>query len=590
MIIMNKQKNRVVLMVVLLSLFFLILAIGYSQSYSPGVFPDEFAHMGYVVDVIKHHFPDYNNGLIYSSSKFNYLNHPALYYIIVGELASVLHLQDAFVSVGRYVNMLVSVIIIALTCKMLYLTTRSILATFVGGAFLLVIPMFVVLGSAVNNDQINILGCTLVIYGLHGLMAADRESKTITSNIFLICLGGVIASLSKATGSLAIICLLTSVIIFNFSSVILLIKNIALKQFVFIMVALAIVVFYFAWVYVVYGKFYPAPQSNPAIWFFIEHPNAERMALTDFSDYFFHNNLLSLLLPYGHVQFADSGIRSVILKIILIMTGCMAGYIVLKKLFNNNGLYNLEFSFVMAFALFLILYFLTIRQLHLNTGYVGATQARYFFGFLPVVSLVIAKCTSCLHKKIIKAAVVVLMMAGLVASIYPALVKFSAVQVWKSQLIIEQPLFDTNYGFLTKGHYFEQMILAEAKSINGVELMLATFARKNQGNLTLELIDSSGKIIASNTVKMESLADNSYAWFDLHHSDLIKNQKYRLRLTCDECTPDNAITWWAFKQEYESSVFLFNSFGPATRKIYSHGEAYVDGANVGGAYSFRLYF
>jgi len=590
MITMNKHKISIVCIVVFLSSLFLLLGVGYSKSYHPGFFPDEFAHMGYVIDVINNHFPDYKNGLIYSSNKLNYLNHPALYYIIVGELVTFLHLQDTFAYAGRYVNMVVSVIIIILTCKMIYLATKSTIATFVGGAFLLTIPMFVVLGSAVNNDQINILGCTLVIYGLHGLMRRVGETKIITSNIFLICLGGIVASLSKATGSLAILCLLTSVVIFNFYNVMQLIKKIPLKQLIFIILSVAVVVFYFTYAHIVYGKFYPAPQSNPAVWFFIEHPNTEKMDLSAFFQYFFRNNFLSLILPYGHVQFADSEIRVVTLKMILSMSGVMGGYVLFRKLLKKNGYFNLEFSFIAAFVLFLGLYFFTIRQLHINTGYIGATQARYFFGFLPVISLVIAKVTSLISNKIIKTLVLAVMLVGLLTSIYPALVKFSEMHIWKSKFIVEQPLYDTNYGFLTKGRTFDQIILAESKSIYGVELMLATFARKNHGYLTLELLDSSGKSIASNTVKMERLKDNAYVWFDLHHSGLIENQQYRLRLKCDECTQDNAITWWAFKQEFESSVFLLNRFGPATRNIYSRGEACVDGAHVGGAYSFRLYF
>lgn len=590
MIIMTKQKLSIVFIVVFLSLFYLILGIGYSQSYNPGFFPDEFAHMGYVVDVMKNHFPDYNNGLIYSSNKLNYLNHPALYYIIVGELASLLHLQDAFASVGRYVNMVISLIIIVMTCRMLYQSTQSRLATFVGGAFLLVIPMFVLLGSAVSNDQINVLGCTFVIYGLLGLMERHKDDRPLTSYILFICAGGIIASLSKATGSLAIVCLLASVALFNFSSLVKIIKKISLKQWLIIAASISVVVIYFVCIHRVYGGFYPAPQGTPAAWFFIEHPDAKRLAFSEFLDNFLNGNLVTLTIPYGHVYIFDSETRIFIVKAILIMLGVMAGCVLVNKNAKNNYLFSVTFSFVVAFFIFFVIYFFTIRNMHLKTGYSGAMQARYFFGFLPVCSLVIAKVLSWLNSKVMKGLVSAMMIAGLIASLYPALVKLSELRMWQSTPIIEQPLFNTSYGYLTKGRSFEQTILAESNALKGVELMLATFARQNHGPLTLELVDNSGKTLAAKTVMMETLTDNTYAWFDFHWVKIVKNHKYTLRLTCGECTQDNAISWWAIKQEFEAPIFLLTKFGPGAGDKYSKGEAYVDGVNVGGAYSFRLYF
>lgn len=590
MIVMNKQKVTVVLIVVFLSLFYLILGIGYSQSYNPGFFPDEFAHMGYVVDVMKNNFPDYNNGLIYSSNKLNYLNHPALYYFIVGELASLLHLQDAFAYLGRYVNMAISLIIIALTCGMLYQTTQSRLATFVGGAFLLIIPMFVLLGSAVSNDQINVLGCTLVICGLLGLMEVHKDSKPLTSCIVFICAGGIIASLSKATGSLVIVCLLVSVAIFNFSLLIKIIKKISVKQWLIITASIAIVVIYFVCTHSVYSGFYPAPQGTPAAWFWIEHPDAKRLPFSEFFGNFLNGNFVTLTIPYGHVYIMDSEFRIFIVKVILIIVAVMAGCILLKKTTSNNDFYRVTFSFVMAFFIFFIIYLFTIRDMHLKTGYTGAMQARYFFGFLPICSLVIAKVLSRIKSNLIKGIVFIMMSAALVMSGYPALIKVSELQVWQSTTIIEQPLFNTSYGYLIKGRRFEQTILAESNTLRGVELMLATFARKNHGPVTLVLIDNSGQTVASEVIMMENLADNTYAWFDFRRVKIIKNQQYTLRLTCDECTQDNAITWWAIKQEFEAPLFLLTRFGPGAGDRYAKGKAYVDGANVGGAYAFRLYF
>jgi len=590
MTVMNKQKLSVILIVVFLCLFYVMLAVGYSQSYSPGFFPDEYAHMGYIVDVIKNNFPDYNEGLIYSSNKLNYLNHPALYYVIVGELAKLFHLQDAFANVGRYVNTLISVIIIALTCRMLYQTTKSRLATFLGGTFLLVIPMFVLLGGAVSNDQINTLGCTFVIYGLLGLMEIDKDKQPLTSYILFICAGGIIASLSKATGSLAILCMMACIAIFNFSRLIQLVKNLSVKQWLLIIASVAVVALYFVSVHKTYGGFYPAPQGTPATWFFVENPTAKRLAFFDFAGNFLNGNLVTLTIPYGHIYIADSESRILVVKTILVLLAVMAGYVLIKKSSKNESYFTITFSFIVAFFIFFIIYLFVIRDMHLKTGYTGAMQARYFFGFLPACSLVIAKVIAYLSNKVIKAIVALVMVTGLITATYPATVKFLDLKMWQSVTIVEQPLFNTSYGYLTSGRHFEQTIVAETDTLRGVELMLATFARKNHGPLMLALLDNSGKAIASQVIRMETLQDNAYAWFDFNRVKITKNQQYTLRLTCVECTPDNAITWWALKQEYEAPVFLLNRFGPGAGDRYPQGEAYVDGTKVGGPYSFRLYF
>ena len=587
---MNKIKRDAILIAAFLSLLFIIFALGYSHSYAPGAFPDEFAHMGYVNDVIKHHFPDYINGLVYSTNKLNYLNHPALYYMVVGELAALLHLQDVFVSVGRYVNMVVSVFIIALTCAMIYKTTKSRLATLTGGMLLLIVPMFVVLGSAVNNDQVNILGCTLVIYGLIQLMEVDKDKPNITFSLILLCAGGVIASLSKATGSLAIFCLLLSVAVFNFSALVELIKKLTLKHILIIASSLAIVAFYFLYMHVVYGKFYPAPQGNPATWFFVDNPTAGRLSLLDFAITFWQKNLYTLASPYGHVIIIDSAVREIVFKCILIMLVIMAGFVLLAKTVKKNTRMDIVFSFIIAFILFCIVYLFTIRQMHMNSGYLGAMQARYFFGFLPVFALVLAKCISSLNSKIAKVSVLVVMVTGLVTSAYPALVKYSHLRMWQADVFVEQPLYEYQYGNLTSGRSFEQSFLAKSDSLHGVELLLSTFARVNHGLLTLELLDSAGKVIASDKLSMETLKDTAYAWFDFNHVGLTHDQQYRLRLSCNACTQDNSISWWAIRKDAEVPIFLLSKFGPAELKLYPEGESFVDGTKVSGAFAFRLYF
>lgn len=587
---MNRKNIDFICIVSFLSLFFLVLSLGYAQSYNPGFFPDEFAHMGYVLDVIKNNFPDYVNGVRAFDNKFNYLNHPALYYVIVGELVRFFHLQSMYADIGRYFNMFISILIIIFTCKMLYDATGSKLSVLLGGAFLLTVPMFIVLGSAVNNDQINILGCTLVISGLFNLIESHEKNKSLSSAILFICLGGLIAALSKATGSLVVLCILISMVCFNLYSIVAIVKKIRLKQWGVISISLAIVFIYYLYIYKIYGGFYPAPQGNPATWFAIENPTAQKLSLFDFFINFYNSNLYMFSQPYGHVIFIDSDIRVFLFKTILIILSFMMLYLFVRSLSGTVKYYKILISFIMAFVFYIILYFYTIRQMHINTGYLGAMQARYFFGFLPVFSFIIAVIISRINNKYLTACISALILSGVVASLYPAFIKMLDVHRWQSMTVAEQPSVNTNYGPLVKNRKFEQVILAQSNSIKGVSLFLGTYKRKNNGYLTLMLSDGHGVVMAKSILKLDTIKDNDYTWFDFKQVPLINGQKYILRLSCDECTLDNSVTWWANKNEIESPIFLLNNFGPSVRGLYPEGDAYVDGVMVNSGFTFKVYF
>lgn len=474
---------------------------------------------------------------------------------------------------------------------MLYSATESKLAVLLGGAFLLTVPMFAILGGAVNNDQLNILGCSLVISGLYDLIESHKKNKSLSSAILFICIGGLIAALSKATGALVVLCMLISIVCLNFLCIIAILKKIRAKQWGVIFFSLAIVFIYYVCIYNIYGEFYPAPQPNgPTTWFAIDNPMAQRLSLPDFIVSFYQSNLFTLSQPYGHVTFIDSDIRVFLFKTILIMLGVMTLYIVIRNLSSTTRPYNILLSFIVAFGLYIALYFYTIRQMHMNTGYPGAMQARYFFGFLPVFSLMIATLISKINNKSVIICISVLILSGLIASLYPAFIKFSDVHRWQSMTVIEQPSVNANYGPLVKSRKFEQEILAQSNSIKGVALLLGTYARNNHGHLTLDLYDEDGKIIASSFLKLDYLKDNSYAWFDLKRTPLVEGQKYIMKLSCNECDQDNAITWWANKNEIELPIFLLNNLGPSVRGLYPEGDAYVDGLKVNSGFTFKIYF
>jgi hypothetical protein len=575
----------------LLILFTVAISIGYAISYPHGSFPDEFNHVGYIYDVISNNFPDYKYGKDVSSGKLNYLDHPALYYFLTGEIIKIFSLEKYYIDSSRYINLFLSLGIVLVVIKTLRLVTKSEFVIFISCALLIIIPMFSVLSVAVNNDIINILGCAISVYGFVSITRPSVDQSSSDWAIKSICIGSILAALSKATGSLAILCMFLSITLFHFSMVKRIVKGISFKQWGVILFSVLIVAIYYVFIYKTYGSFFPAPQSNPATWYAVDHPDATRFDFYNFIMYFYNANIRSLTTPYGHVFFDDINIRVLLLKVVLINL-CIMSIVVGMNFFSKKSeKNNVIFSLVCSFILYIIIYYCTIRSLHLKTGYLGAMQARYFFGFLPVFCLIMCKGFSYIKSYFVRAVIALAILFSLVLSFYPAYVNILNEKRLKSIYFIEQPFKSVAYSMLLKGHSFEQTIIAKTNSIMGCELFLSTFGRTPQGALVLFLLDDSGKVITTTSIQMGSIQDNSYAWFDLSSTKLIKDDKYKLRLICDECiTVENSVTWLASDIIDENILFSSTNKGPGMLGGYLYGSAFVDDVKKDGDFTFKIYF
>lgn len=565
--------------------FFFILCIGYYLGSDLGLFPDESPHLGYVLDVAKLGFPDYTEGMIYDANKLNRLEHPALYYMLVGGVKKIALIfdMDLYKSL-RFVNVIISLLTLVIIYSSLKEFRINTLAIALSLMTLLCIPMFVLLSASINNDPLTFLGCALAF---HGLVLYYNNSSLNKVLIFFIA-GGVIVSLTKATGALSIACIIFIFFIVEIKNLKHRLKELSIKNVFFLLTSILLIATYYSITFFKYGSFFPAPQGDPSDWYKAAHPNAHRFTITEQVVAFYQSNLHTLLIPYGYKPFFDLNIREQSLKILLVMFSILTILFTFRNIKNRYAESRFYLVCVFSFLIFMCFYFITIHRMNLKTGYPGAMQARYFFGFLPAFIIISALNYQKIRLKIIKLGLCSLVFLTSVLSLYPAyqptvfeLLSPSYGQIWS----------DTVVGELTEGKVFEQTFKSQYQKLSSIDLYMATYARNNTGLITLDIIDEQRELIGSSNLNSADLRDNSWATFKFHNITLIKGGKYKLRLTAKNSTSGNAVTWYAFSGKYPYPMFAGTPFGPSEKILgrYTDGQGYIDGQPVDLNFTFRIY-
>ena len=563
------------------------LTVGYFLSYAMWHFPDGGAHMGYIYDVIKDNYPNYTNGETTLGPKLNYLNHPAMYYLITGELIRLLHGVSHAVVLAQMINFLISGLTIYITWRSLKTLIASELAVFFGVSMVLLTPMFVELSVAVNNDPLNILGCAIIFYGIVNITAeVPRFSKTM----LLVFVGGFIAVMTKGTGGLAAVCMVGMHFLANISLWFKHIKRLTAYQWIIIASLVITVLAYYAMQYIHYHTLFPAPQGNPADWFAIINPDRPREELFNYFMAFLNSNFDSFIKPYGHTLFVDSALR---ISMITITISILFILLPILLIFKNNrddivGMFLIQMF--LSLILFSIFYFLVLYKMHIRTGYMGAMQARYFYGYLPLLALGIANLLDKLKVNKIRNAMMLLMSASLVLSAYPA---------WASSIFktlgmqdVGQYTGNKTYAPLVDGCVFEQTFTAEGTKLQSMKLLLATYARVNTAIVKVSILSMDEKTLFKISISSKDIQDNSWHNISTKLEGLVKGQRYIIRLTSLGANIDNSITWIASTGPTEDPHFANTKFGPPVIDDgYHGGEAIVDNIpHPKENFAFQLYF
>lgn len=577
----NNIKELWPLLVTLVIYF--TLCAGYFFSYSMGDFPDGLYHMGYVYDVFLHNYPNYVGGTNFISEKLNYLNHPPLYYLLAGGLTKVDYTGNHIVGIAQSVNVIISLLTLAVTWKALKNLKFSRVGIFCGLLMILLTPMFMELSVAVNNDPLSILGCAIAFYGVVNCYA---DNSQFNHSILLIILGGVIAALTKGTGALTIVCIVGTHVLFNIKLWWALIKKINISQWIVVIFFTVVVVSYYAVTYKVFHALFPAPQGNPADWFAFIHPDAPRWNIIEYASYFLISNYNTYITPYGHSTFVDSDTRLLSLNAFLLIFTFLL--LIIGAFLRKDKFLSVS---IISFILYMIFYFYTIRQLHLQTGYLGAMQARYFYGFLPLFSVGVASVFDGLKNRFLRIPFSLLLFFNIALAFIPAWAKVNP--LFQNDKIVEQNDFNSTFGELFKWHVFSQSFEAKTTNLESISLKLATFSRSNTDTIKIQVCTMAGQCMFSKEIDTQHLVDNDWLSLPVNISNLTVGNQYMISLTSLTGKPGNAITWWALQQPSEDPHFAHTQLGPTVLpvKSYEGGEAAVDGQLVPNVdFAFRVIF
>lgn len=216
--------------------------------------PDEWAHLSYIHDVTTGGplIPEYSNSTILNSGHQNYLNHPPMYYSLMGIPGRVFH-WDATKSYWRYRT--VSALMVACGIFLWVLTALQWgfgpMRTVGIVLAVLAIPMFPYLAGSINNDNLCYLGVAAFFYGTSVISTHSRRG------VVLCAAGLTVTFLTKATGSLFLVAFIFSLALLNGRT------SAAVSKRKSVRVAAAVVIcicaFYYVPTLLAYHTLFPAP-------------------------------------------------------------------------------------------------------------------------------------------------------------------------------------------------------------------------------------------------------------------------------------------------------------------------------------------
>jgi len=131
---------------------------------------------------------------------------------------------------------------------------------------------------------------------------------------------------------------------------------------------------------------------------------------------------------------------------------------------------------------------------------------------------------------------------------------------------------DKPIGELTVGNKITQSFVAEKDGLRQIDVLAATYARKNSGKIKIEVFANTKQLILSEEVDVSKITDNAYLSILIPKQIESKGKKYKVTFTSIDGMPGNAITFWE------------NSNNP-----YPNGEAQL-GTQKLGDLCFTLYY
>lgn len=127
-------------------------------------------------------------------------------------------------------------------------------------------------------------------------------------------------------------------------------------------------------------------------------------------------------------------------------------------------------------------------------------------------------------------------------------------------------------GLINSNTSVKQSFIAEESKLSGIKILIATYARVNNCEVTLELFDQDNNLIASQKADGSKLEDNSYFSFMFDPINDSKGKTYYLKIKSDG-TEENSITAWMSNED-----------------AYADGKFYINDQESTGDLCFTLYY
>lgn len=354
-----------------------------------GVAPDELAHISYIADAIDGRLPvpDYNGGRIINAG-LNYLNHPPLYYSLMGIIGKVTGkrpLEDFqfYRTLSSIIN-LSALVIFAGAFLFLGVPLFGAMAAII---FAACVPIYLYMFGAINNDGLVNLSVAVVVLGFS--VVKDYRNPPRFSGL-LIGVGVMIAALTKATGLVFLLALAFTLAVMSRGACFRLFQSRAF--FLGFSVPLLLPILYFSRVYSKFGEFFPAPGI-----LYQKDGSGERLSfLAYFVDFcgLLHRHVGVVLSHSSFDPFHHSPVALLFFQIVIygslfvgLVQACF-GFFDSRRLISKD----IFCSFIFGLVLFFLIHAVVTYQGYLGHGKMAGIQVRYYLFSLPFLLISVFFC------------------------------------------------------------------------------------------------------------------------------------------------------------------------------------------------------
>jgi hypothetical protein len=366
-----------------LSAFLLLQGWVMAFSIPRGVPPDELAHLSYVRDVVDGGLlPDYATGVIGSSSRGNYLNHPPLYYTLLGVYSRIVGL-DPFD--GYVVLRLLSAIFVAGGVLCWLLAARELglgaPAAALATLALAALPMFGYLAGSVNNDTLAYGGTGLYFYGLARWLAHGQRGRMATAAILA---GLCITLLTKATASAFVVLFTAIFLAMHARHLPVRLREDRTGAFL-LAAALALCTSFYVYAYFQFGSLMPKPEVLHPI-----APPAQPLSLFAYGEQYMAKmwrRLPAIVSQQSFDPFAPRWEAFLYLLLVAPLPAWLASRLFAASRGVDITLRRACDAFALAALGTMLLHFMQCYTGYRSTGMFGGLQPRYFFTVLPALWL-----------------------------------------------------------------------------------------------------------------------------------------------------------------------------------------------------------